>query len=503
MNALAPVKTGNIQLSFSKDRVAATVRLIDPNSKKAPKPEAIINALERAGVTIDDEIRARVDQTIEDTKNGKGPVEPMIVAEATRPIHGKNEQIVWDESLEAQLGDWQEEMPADAYPVQAITRVEAGQRFARIQPAVSPKPGRDLFGEEVPANGSGEPLQLDPTIQHAEDDPSVLVAGVSGQVIQDELNVRIEPVYLIDGDIGLETGHVRTAAPIWVEGRICDRFAAQSDHHITTTSAIESAHVMSRRSIYVRRGIIGRQNGLVDAAEDIVAKFATDAFLKAGRDMVIGKQAMNSHLCAGRHLRAPAAGLIGGSAYIRETMHVASVGSDADIPTRIVLGVRTEVVFRLTTVAKRIRAARATLQRIQDLIDLLEAGKSNLNVEQRRVLRGLVSQTEDAEQAITGDEKEYTTLLDNLFADGPTSLHVEKVINPKTTLCIRDRMTRFDREVRGPVSVERQKIKNATELVLLDPKGIVIRPLPSERIDAEQVIEGFETPDFERAKVES
>ncbi len=503
MTALAPVKTGNIQLKFSTDGVTATVQLIDPKSKTAPKAEAIVNAIERAGITIDDKIKERVDQVVEATQKGEGPVEPFVVAEGTRPIHGKHEQINWDESLRAQLDEWQQEMPPDAYPVQAVTRVEPGQRFATLQPAVKPKPGRSLLGEEVPAKGEGMPLDFHMTIQRDEDDPSVLIAGVAGQVVQDELNVCVEPVHLINGDVGLETGHIATTAPIWIEGRISDHYVVQSDHNITTTGAIESAHVTSQKSIFVRRGIIGRHNGLVEATEDIVAKFVTDAFLKAGRDAVVGKQIMNSHICVGHSLEAPSAGLIGGSTFVQETLRVASVGSDADIPTRLVLGVKTAIVYQLTMIIKRVRAARDTLDRIQAIVDPLEEAKSRLTVDQRRILRELISKTDDAKKTIADDEKEYEKLIEDVFSDEPAALLIEKVINPKTTLCIRDRMTSFEREVRGPVRIERRKIKNATELVLLDDKGLVIRPLPSERIDPAQVIEGFETSNFERANTEN
>ena len=503
MAALAPVKTGNIQLKLSSDGVAASVQFIDPDGKTALSPEPIIEALGKVGVTVTERIQEQITRAIEAAGECSGRMEPLIVAEGIRPTHGKDERIVWQEEWQTLCREWHEDMPPDAYPIHDVTRVETGQRFATLQPPIKPEAGTDLLGNSIPATGTCDPLVIDASIHRAEDDPCMLIAARCGQVVQRGLDVTIEPVHVVDGNVGVETGHVRTATRLWVDGRVCDHYAVQSADTITVAGAVESAGVTGERHIYVRRGIIGRRSGLVHAAQDIVAKFATEAYLRAGRDIIIGKQIMNSHLCVGRDLKAPHAGLIGGSAFVQGTLHVATVGSDADVPTHLALGVQTNTMCRLATVAKRIRAATDTLHRFQTIADALENAQDRLTDDQKLTLRSLLRKTANVKRTIAEDEKEHATLIERIFSDEPATLLVETLINPKTTLSIGDRRTSFEREVRGPVRIERRKVKNATELVLLDSKGLVIRPLPSERITAEQAAAEFHSSDFKPTAIET
>lgn len=499
MPANALVKTGNFVIKFLHDGVIATIQLHDPKSKNTPSSEEITAELERAKVKIDDAICERIEQIIEDTREGNGPVEPLIIAEGVRPVQGRDEQVLWDEPFRRLADEWQEGLPPDAYPIQAIARVEPGQCFGTVQPAAKPKDGRNLTGELLKSSGSFKRLAPDETIERATDDTARLVALTGGHVVQQGMSLTIRPILSIEGNVGQETGHVTAESPLWIEGRIGDRYVVRTAGQICVNTSIEAAYVESGGSIYVRRGIVGRRSGLVKADEDIVAKFVTDAYLVAGRDLRLATELTNTHACVGRNLIAPTAGLIGGSVYVGGTIAVDTIGSDADIPTRVVLGVKPRSVFELSTLEKRIRAAERLVQDIKSLVQPLQTDTTRLNTDQRAQLRSLVAQTEKAEGDIERDRNKYLTLLETVLSDQPATLSVTTMINAKTTICLRDRMTTFEREMRGPIRIERRKIKNVTELVTVNARGEVIRPLPNERVAVDDVVRGLEVTSFEPA----
>ena len=279
---------------------------------------------------------------------------------------------------------------------------------------------------------------------------------------------------------------------VHINGRVLDRFSVRSQGSITVGTAIEAAHVEADGDITVKRGILGHGSGLVTAKGNIIAKFCTEAHLSAKSDIKIGRQIMASNVCVGGKLIGTAAGLIGGCVYAGEGVEVATVGSDANVPTRVIIGVAPEVVREVAVLHRSLQKIKELIERIEELLGQLEPAEASLDDNQKKCVRELRDKTKTAKARIKADKARHDKLLAKVYTTGEHSVLVGNTIFAGTVIRISDRETVFRKNIKGPVSIEKRKLKNVTELVAVNKLTAGVTVLTSERFGVDTLLEGFE-----------
>ena len=84
---------------------------------------------------------------------------------------------------------------------------------------------------------------------------------------------------------------------------------------------------------------------------------------------------------------------------------------------------------------------------------------------------------------------------DKLLADGSPKetprVRVSGVIHAGTTISIDLRTVHFDKELKGPISIERREVENVTEFVAVNQLSGSINVLPSMEISGEALLESI------------
>lgn len=499
MDSDEAVKKVPVVVELASDRLTASVRLRCSDRRAAVSqpadltPQTVLDALEEQEIVIDDAAKEAVDEFLGwlAKAKGKAATEPFVVARGREPDDGRDEEFVWDESFQREAASWLDDAPVDFYTLNSILTIEKDTKIGTISPIVPPCDGVDVCGRPIPHHGSPRSLELDATLQRTSDDPAQIVSQVAGNVIQRGQNLTIEEVLLIPGDVGFDTGNVDSSVSVTIKGRVPDRFEVKSKGSITVGASIESANVAGDGDIVVCNGILGRHAGRVSANGRIVAKFASEANLVAKGDIKIGKQLMASRVCVGGDLIAAGASVIGGSLYADGGVEVASLGSVANIPTFVAVGVTTEVVQEAASIGREARRVRELVDQIRELVQPLQKPETPLNSDQEGQVFELISAADRAEARIAEDEERLQPLLENVYVEEAPAVLVSGMIHQGVVIRIGDRETVFHKDLKGPVSIEKRMLKNVTEIVAVNKITGSIKILTNERRSVDDLLDRF------------
>jgi len=474
------------KVTVSDDHLSAWVELIDPNAKASVEMEAVIAALHSAQIVQTDDCKERV-QAFVDAINGKGDrSERFLIAEGRVAIESENGDFIWDETLKKVQAQWQEDAQIDYYTFNSLVTVDGGATIGRVVPPRQGETGVDVHGQVLKPKRRPTEVGVGPDLRVGEGESGAVVAEVAGKVTYKLGRLTIDKVLEIRGDVDFDSGSVDSNIDVNITGSVLDDFTVKSEHSVTVGGLIQAATVEAAGDVIVRGGILGRDKGTVKAGGDIVAKFGEESVLQADGDIVIGKELMNSDVRCQGHVLASQGDVIGGRIYAREGVELRSIGSEAEVPTEIVLGVPPEVYAEAARIEAPIAAKRASVEKIRAAVGPLMANLKRLTPVQKERATELMYQADTAEAEITEAQQQRDALIDAAQAKGEPFVLLSKTIHPGVRIRIDRKQTVFKQEFDGPVRIERRKVRSATEFVAVNQLTGSITVLPSAEVAEEE-----------------
>ena len=486
--------TGRVVVEVSEDRLTAAVRLGNLQGSALTADE-VLAALKAERVELTEAVQAEVASLV--TRAAESPAdpalaEPIVVAHGVAPVEGADEQFVWDESFEEQARSWQGDASVNYYSCSSIVTVEAGKVIGRLEPLVPATTGRDVHGAALMPKHEPKPIQLHETVSRSADDPRTIQAVVAGRVVCKGVKLRIEEQLTVPGDVDFSCGNIDSCTPVNIFGTINDRFEVCSSASIVVGKAIEGAHVRAGGDIVVRAGIVGRNIGSVRAEGMVVAKFANEADIRATGDIKIGKELINSRTHTEASIVAEHAAIIGGCAYARQGMTVGTLGSDAQVPTRLAVGVHPAVLLEAQRIEDGLKPTRDAIEKIRSAVQPLMANMRRLTPAQREQATELLFKAEEAEANVTEKEERRRVLLGANVDALQVKIEVLKAVYPGTVISIGERAAMFEKVLKGPVTLQLRKVKNYTEFVAVNQLTGSVSTLKSVQLPLEELVEGYE-----------
>lgn len=490
MAGIIAEKATKLVVEKSDDRMSATVSVLPKGIVPEFTVDKIIEALEHEEVRITDAVRARVGEFVATFESGEIP-DDFLVAEGTPP-KGRDEQFIWSEKYDDARRDWQEDAPVDFYNLNSILTVEKGDVFGSTEPPIPPADGMNIEGEVLPPTCSPKSLKLDRTVVRCQEDSSKLVADVPGTVVQTNDTIRIDEVVFVNGDVSFETGNVDSTVDVHVKGRVPDRFEVKSKKNVTVGRAIEAAVVIAGGDVTVCNGIAARRTGLVTAGGTITAKYCSDANLVAGGNIKIAKQAMNSQMCSGGQFLGDAASMIGGSLLASGDIRLSQVGSQRNITTRIVTGIKPNIVREAALLDRKIKRTGELVENLGHMLAQLDPAVVDTIDGGTKAIEEIKSLIAKSKGSVAPQTQRMEELLGDVYVDSEPKVFVSGTIFTGTRIRIADRRVVFHKEHKGPLYIEKRKIENVTEVVAVNTLTGSIKILKGEKRNLQSLLEGFE-----------
>lgn len=330
-------KTSPVEISVSADHFKAMLVVKDP---KRATLQDVREAMEAHRVVHG----VKPEESIEAFLANSEEYDNMFVAASGKPFtQGKNGEIHYHFNVDARgtldsmkLGSEK----VDFDHIGSLANVKSGDVIATIEPATQGEEGVTVHGEKLPGEwGLGASLKAGANVTLA-DNKKDFIAKIDGAPIVQNGVLRVDNVFVVDGDLGVETGNVSFGGTIYVKGSILDGFAVQAEGDVIVQNTIQSSSVRAERDVIVHRGIITRDKGKVSAGGVVFAKFIENSTVEAKGGVMVQSAIINSKVYTNGRVVAIAeeGALIGGQTVAGDCVLVRNLGSTANPQTFVQVG---------------------------------------------------------------------------------------------------------------------------------------------------------------------
>ena len=358
-------------LRVSKEEMSVWIT-IPPDFGRIYTLETVVSNLRRRGVVfgIDEETI----QTLCETGNLG---EEVLVATGELPQPGRDGYIEYDSRVKERslAPKLLESGKASFKDIDTFAFVLPDHLIAKKVPAVPGKAGITVTGQTI------EPLEVteaefpDCPNTHVSEEGDRLLASIEGCVSLRDGRLTVEPNLHIPGSVSYETGNIDSHVSVLIDEDVPGGFSVQSRKDISVGATVDSGAVEARGSVIVKSGIQGEGQARVEANEDVIAKFITNATVTSQRNVIVETGIVQSTVWAGERVIASGddSQIVGGTVDADIDVVADIIGSDMGVKTLIRMGERFhKLEQRIEETTQKIRAHEDTAWQCTEVVETLE-----------------------------------------------------------------------------------------------------------------------------------
>lgn len=357
-----------VEIFLSPDKLLAGVVLYGVQGLGKPiSREALDEAFKKSKISegiieeaLDELVDANLASRLRNTRNSYC----TVIAYGEHHVNGQ------DASLEVLIEDASDRRPLEDeygrihyFEKGDFPYVEEGEPLLRRYPPTKGKPGMTVSGKVIRAK-DGKDIQFrikDTSVKMSDDDEDLLVAAVAGLPVLYDKGAQVEQVLKID-NVDLSTGHVRYRGSVEIKGNVRDGMQVVATGDIKISGVVDAAFIKAGGHIEVIGGAIGHQNAefttgkaALKAACTIKVRFAHEAILEAGQEIIVNNQVMHSNLTSGTFVQIVGKGqAVGGSIKAADYIELNTTGAIAYSETKLEVGECTELQVQYTTLLAKL-----------------------------------------------------------------------------------------------------------------------------------------------------
>ena len=160
-------------------------------------------------------------------------------------------------------------------------------------------------------------------------DGHTILAATNGQVLLIADKINVEPVMEIEGDVSIKTGNITFLGTVIVKGNVDDGFNIKASGNIEVYGTVGRSSLIADGNIIVSLGIMGRDEGVIQAGKSLWAKFIQNTTVTVEEFVIVADGIINSNVTARKRilLQGKRAAIIGGHLFATEEISAKTVGS--------------------------------------------------------------------------------------------------------------------------------------------------------------------------------
>jgi uncharacterized protein len=467
-------------LAISADALTATLQ-IPPEAPVSLTVELLKDWLAKQGVVHG--LRADADlQRLLQAEENHGREGILAVGTPAQP--GEDGRILFHFDLEAsKVGTVRLDGAMDFKDKGEIPQVAAGDLLAEKISPVQGIPGKNVLGEPIPPEPVQDVLLLAGENVRSSADGLQVFAKTGGRPARSrDGRIVVYPELRIDGDVGLETGHIQFNGHIIVQGIIQEGYRVKGGH--LTALEIEKATVEIEGDIQVKGGIIGSK---VDCQGKVIARYVEASGIRAGGDVIIRDEVLHGALdCHGLlRITSSTGKILSSDIWAREGIEAAFIGSAASRPCNLVIGVDTQAAETIRRLELEIKEKKQDLEKRRSLIEKSKQASSNYagqiaqlaqvqdrGVLEQRSLQALIAELEGKNDLtrLTQVRWEYESLGKKIRGaeESLNQLMEEQDQNTEKILSAQKEIAQLDQSIPN-LEQEIQRIRRESEAETIDP----------------------------------
>lgn len=396
-------RDGAITIAVSSDKLRA---LLSISATKAdyPSDAKILSALSLAGINygIDKSLVLSI-------SSEKEQISEVTIAEASAVQSGTDAQLVWNVNIDGKKPVISTDGRADMKNLNHFELVEAGTILVtKVLPKESTN-GILVTGEYVDAPDQVNDLSmpLGNNVSLSEDGLSI-IADIRGHASLKHGLIDVDTVYHLNSDVDMKTGNINYDGVIMIEGDVRSGFRVEASESIYINGSVEAAEVYSRNgSIFIKRGILGRNQARILAREELRCGFIQDATASARNNIIIDHYALNSQITSGGVIRIiDNEGLLRGGKLVADIgIEVLEAGSQRNMHTEMVLSQSDHNSGNETLLKKQSEVTEKehviiSLKRRKQFLELLQKHLNKISDQRAKELLEISKQIKDGRDQI-------------------------------------------------------------------------------------------------------
>ena len=331
----------------------------------------------------------------------------------------------------------------------------AGQRVASILPPGPGRPGRDVFGGEIPPE-AGAPVAVQPG-------PGIVVSAngrdftseIEGRLVYEDGVLSVSPSLEINHDIDYSVGNVDFVGKVVVKGSLLDGFYINAKNGVEVHGDMGAARISSGGDVKITGGVKGKGAAII-TCRNLVAHYIDDTVVEASGDVSATKEILNSDVKSLGRVSVSSGTVIGGVICGFQGVDAGTLGSEMGIATAIAAGVNWTEENKKEEIRAQVAEYMDRLHSAKVLLDPLFADESmtaRLGSEHKSMLSELISELRDIRENLVELLQERAEITEHRQEGMVNQVNVAKTAYMGVTV----RFSAVDGEVKdtakGPLSI--------------------------------------------------
>ncbi|MBN1497822.1 MAG: FapA family protein [Spirochaetes bacterium] len=443
--AANPDNDGSISIEMTEDEMKVYVHFNPPRySGKHMEYDEIIEALKKAGVKV-----GIKEKEIKEYLEAMDYSRPLVAAEGSRMVNGRDAYIDYKVRIENKNVSFEEDESGkvDFRNLELLENVVVGQVLAVKVPAEQGVPGRTVTNRIIPARPG-----KDVKIQYGKgtilsEDGTELTAEINGQVTFKVGKISVEPIYVVNGDVSLETGNIVFLGSVIIAGSVQDNFEVKAAGNIEVRGTVQKAFIEAEGDIIVFQGITGREQAKIESTGgSVFAKFIQNATVIAEGDVIVPEGVMHSNVDAGGRIvtMGKRARIVGGSIRAGDEVNARFLGTDVSTRTDIRVGIHPKLLQQLSDLTGMKEKIEEEQSQLKLNLRTLETQKRNAGgkfpPEREKLLKDMQARNQklnERMEEIRGELEEVNTYIGMIEHKGKVC--AERTAYPGVGIYIKDK----------------------------------------------------------------
>lgn len=448
----------NIEIEISRDKMVASLHIHETFDNIFGHVEhfneEIRQILEKNGI-VHGIVEFELDKYI--------PGKPYIIAKGTLPVKGEDAVVTYLPKPERKPVI-REDGRADYYDMNFISEISEGSWLGEKILASPGIPGTNVLGEPIPATpGKDAPLKYDSKSAYEVEEfgKIILRSRIAGVLEHGKSGIGVNKHLPISGDVGIETGNIEFDGSISIKGTIAPGFTviASGDISIEGAEGVSGAKIIKsiEGDVYIRGGIFGLGQAVVEAGNNIYVKHVNEAILKASNEIHIGSYAIGAQLEAYSILLDERKGkIIGGTATAKSVIVTAISGNYLERRTNLTIDTidRDESYVELQLKAAALKARQEEIVKLQEKLGKLEPFLNRLTNEQIAVYEQTKQELTLRKAEAQHYDREIKIMMEALRYAGKEYIQITKEAHPGTVIKIGKKSSMISKLTSGKFLVE-------------------------------------------------
>ena len=403
--------------------------------------QELLTYLDQLGIIHGLELRA-----IEDAA-AAGRAEQLLVARGQHADPGEHARV---EYHFARRG---EPPPPQARDSNPLAMFDPGETLLRLTPARQGKPGKTIFGIDLPV----EPVH-DMAIEAGDnvevlDQEGVLVftALMRGAPMLEKNLLSVRDHLVIKGDLTPEHGNIHFEGRISIGGNIPNGYRVETGGDLNVRGVINEATLKVAGDLQVDSGFMG---GLAEVGGDLSAKYIDNARLRVGGTIRVANEIIGARIDCLGHIEAPRAVMRGGLVRALRGMTLNVIGSDSrELRTDLIAGEDIRLIEAEQDILPQLQLLQDEQKnlnrKVQQLVPTQDRVR-HLSDSQRTEVRQLLQRLSEVSKQIKALDEELDAVKDRAEAEAEAFVQVNKCVHAGSRLAIASSSSEVSREIIGP-----------------------------------------------------